>query len=711
MRKHDCKLFAARRENVSNCIETISQQDLERSSPTVKPSCSSTKSISPTTTTCRKSGGGKGLALVGAAVAGAGGVVGYSYVDPEFRYKVEVAVPGAEQFFGAVLGESPLNKSKQIEPVKDISLAVSKTNRNALPPLELTPLPPVLPKEPVHVDPVDVRKDVTPVQPKLAPEIVAAKNKQLEDKLKIAIFSAEGKVRVATEAKLKTINAINEHATILKQTVDDAKNANWENVTAALQRAEAEARVDSGQEVDGRNYIDSLRKIVNDGKKDAVTATNPLLLNAQETANKLSHQLDEINALVNKSRQESAVLNQYKDLIEKSRQQFALEMKSILPNVDVHAKDKNLNEEELNALIAHAHLKVDQLRRQLSDQQVREELHISKALEEQRLADERIASEKLGIEMSRVGLQKELEIERAVSFQRFLATHQTYYFQLVESRSSWEGELEDKLKRTASAHSEHLEQVIRTQRQLFEIEQNQKVEEAVLRERNHHSKQVGEALSRLEGIEEALGSRVALDNENRRAKQFWIACHNLIDTLKHGNKAGNNIDERRLPLNESLNLLKEVNPEDAFVNAIIGSFPQQATTVGTYTEQDLKNRFEQLYKVGRKTASIDENGGTLGAYFWSYVKSIFLVDLPKQYSEQELIDVNNTDNYEILSRAKQYVHNGDLDKAIRVVQLLKGQPAHLARDWIVDTRAYLESRLLAQLLVAHAAVSSIRSTY
>lgn len=121
------------------------------------------------------------------------------------------------------------------------------------------------------------------------------------------------------------------------------------------------------------------------------------------------------------------------------------------------------------------------------------------------------------------------------------------------------------MKRTASAHSEHLEQVIRTQRQLFEIEQNQKVEEAVLQERNLHSKQVGAALSRLEGIEEALGSRVALDNENRRAKQFWIACHNLIDTLKHGNKAGNNIDERRLPLNESLNLLKEVSE---FVNEI-----------------------------------------------------------------------------------------------------------------------------------------------
>uniref|UniRef100_A0A8R1DY20 MICOS complex subunit MIC60 n=1 Tax=Caenorhabditis japonica TaxID=281687 RepID=A0A8R1DY20_CAEJA len=644
----------------------------------------------------KKSGGGKGLALVGATVAGVGGVVGYAYVDPEFRHKVETTVPQTKQVFDAVLGEASLEKTKkQIEDIKEKVVSTVSKKKEILPPLELAPLPPVLPKDPVHVDPVDVRKDVTVVPVKPSADIVAAKNKQLEDRLKNAIHSAEGKVRVATEAKLKTINAINEHASILKQTVDDAQHANWENVTAALQRAEVEARQDSTQEVDGRNFIDNLRKIVNDGKRDSVTTSNPLLLNAQETANKLSHQLDEVNSLVNKARQESAVLNQYKDLIDKSRKQFALEMKSILPNVDVHAKDKNLNEDELNALIAHAHLKVDQLRRQLSDQQVREELHISKALDEQHLADERIASEKLSIELNRLGHQKDLDIERAV----------------VESRLSWEGELENQLKRTASAHSEHLEQVIRTQRQLFEIEQNHKVEEAVLRERDLHSKQVGVALSRLEGIEEALGSRVALDNENRRAKQFWIACHNLIDTLKHGNKAGNNIDERRLPLNESLNLLKEVNPEDAFVNAIIGSFPKQATTVGTYTEQDLKNRFDQLYKVGRKTAAIDENGGTLGSYFWSYVKSLFLVDLPRQYTENDSIDVTYADNYEILSRAKHYVQVGDLDKAIRVIQLLKGQPAHLAHDWVVDTRAYLESRLLAQLLVAHAAVSSIRSTY
>lgn len=90
-----------------------------------------------------------------------------------------------------------------------------------------------------------------------------------------------------------------------------------------------------------------------------------------ETAIKLSAQLDELNAMAQKARNESRVLNQYKDLIDKSRQQFSQELKSILPDIDIHAKEAKLTEDELNALIAHAHLRVDQLRRQLTDQQVR----------------------------------------------------------------------------------------------------------------------------------------------------------------------------------------------------------------------------------------------------------------------------------------------------------------------------------------------------
>ncbi|KHJ99947.1 hypothetical protein OESDEN_00010 [Oesophagostomum dentatum] len=633
-----------------------------------------------------KRGGGRKVALtVGTLAAATGGVVGYAYMDPEFRQKLEATVPQVKPALDAIMGSDTLSKAKQhLEEIKEqvVSVIPKKKTEEVLPPLARVPLPEIERKPPVHVDPVDLN----PPQEKSArptPEVIAERSKRLESSLMAAIRSAEAKVRDATDAKVMTINAINDHAHLVKATVDDPQKADWEKVTSALQHAESLAHKDGLAEADGRNYIDNLRKVISFGKNDPATANNALLINATETANKLSHQLDELNGLVSKARQESTILNQYKDLIERSRQQFALEMRSILPNVDVKAKDKNLTEDELNALIAHAHLKVDHLRRQLSEQQVREEQHIAHAIAEQREADERIAAERLRIEMQRIQQQQDVAIERAV----------------LKNRSTWETELEEQLKRTAAAHSEHLEQAVKLERDL-------------------HSRQVGAALSRLEGIESALSSRIALDSENRRAKQFWIACHNLIETIKHGNKAGEDMEQRRFPLEESLSLLKQCECEDAFVDALIAAFPKESRTKGVYTEQDLKNRFKKIYKLGRRTAAIHENGGTLTAYLWSYVRSMLLFDLPRKFSDDDMIDPENVDNLEvrvlaqqILARAKWYVERNDFDGAIRVSQLLRGEPALSVRDWLADARAYLETRLLAQLLVAHAAVSSIRSTY
>lgn len=634
--------------------------------------------------------------MLGLTTVAAGGTIGYAYFDPEFRNKIETTIPQTKEMFDAIIGQSqqkaPLPKTTLIQPLSGTQVV----NEKVLPPLNIHQPPPVTKKPAVEVEAVDIhKKNKDLVQTKPSEEITNVRNKQLENRLMTALRAAENQVQTATEAKLQTLRAINDHANLLKKTVDAGPNAEWEKVTQALQKCESLSAVDTRTEAEGRNQIDVLRTVIIDGKSDAVTLSNPLLLNALESANKFQHQLDELNILVHKARQESTILNQYKELIERSRQQFALEVKSVLPAVDIDAKGKNLNEEELNALIAHAHLRVDQLRRQLAEQQIREEQHIAKAIEDQRIADEKIAQEKLNIEMERVKAQKELEVEK----------------QVLSTRSSWEEELEARLKRAAGAHSEHLEQVIRTQRQLFEIEHNQKVEEAVLVERSHHSKAVGQALSQLEGIETVLTSRIALDAENRRAKQFWIACHNLIDSIVHGRKAGSTMDERRAPLAESLKVLEQVNPEDVFVSTLIHAFPEQATSNGVYTELDLKNRFKKLYRSGRRTAWVDENGGSLSSYAWSYIRSLLNLELPYNFNRDDKIDPVVIDNLEVLSRAKWHVEQNDFASAIKLLQLLQGQPRLLARDWIVDTRAHLETKLLAELLVAHAAVQSIRSTY
>ncbi|CAJ0953667.1 unnamed protein product, partial [Mesorhabditis belari] len=640
---------------------------------------------------------GSGLKwMLGLTTVAAGGTIGYAYYDPEFRNKVETTIPQTKDVFNAIIGKPHHKIALPAAPVSTLQPAAIKSKEKVLPPLEVHKPPPVAKKPAVEVDAVDVhKKNADLVHTKPSEELVKIRNKQLENRLIAALRAAETHVQTASEAKLQTIRAINDHAACLKKTVDDGPNADWEKVTQALQRAEGLSAVDTRTEVDGRNQIDVLRTVISEGKSDQSTLANPLLINATESANKFQHQLDELNNLVHKARQESTILNQYKELIARSRQQFALEVKSILPAVDLEAKGKNLNEDELNALIAHAHLRVDQLRRQLTEQQLREEQHIAKAIEQQRVADEKIAQETLHIELQRVEAQKDVEVEK----------------QVLSTRSNWEVELEDRLKRAAGAHSEHLEQVIRTQRQLFEIEHNQKVEEAVLIERSHHTKAVGQALSRLEGIETVLNSRVALDAENRRSKQFWIACHNLIDTIVHGRKAGATMDERRAPLGDNLKVLEEVNPDDNFVSTIIHAFPDQATSNGVYTELDLKSRFNKLYRSGRRTAWVDENGGSLSKYTWSYIRSVLSLELPYNFRKDDKFDPVVIDNLEVLSRAKWYVEQNDFASAIKLLHLLQGQPRLLARDWIVDARTHLETRLLVELLISHAAIQSIRSTY
>ncbi|GMR60746.1 hypothetical protein PMAYCL1PPCAC_30941, partial [Pristionchus mayeri] len=646
----------------------------------------------------KKSGGGKKLLFTTATVAGvAGGVVGYAYVEPEFRQKVESAFPPAKEVFDKVLGESSLQKTKQqVEDAKNkVIAAIPKRKQvDVLEPLPLATLPPIEKKAPVHVDPVEVKPPVI-VEKKPSEEQTKKINAQLEERLMGAIAAAERKVQTLTEAKMNTIQAIRNHAQVLKQTVDDGQNSNWDTVNAALHEVESRAQKDAGAEMDGKNYIDTLKKVIEDGKANVASSSNALLINAKETANKLAHQVDELNLLVNRARKEAQVYTQYKDLIERSRQTFAQELKSIVPNVDVNTMEKNLTEDEKNGFLVHAYKHVDKLRRELAEHQVREEEHIVKAIESQKRADDEASAERLNLELKRLRDQTAVEVEKEVGL----------------NRSSWETETEQKLARATQAHTEHLEQVIRAQRQLFEIEHNQKVEEAVRTERDLHSRHVGAALSRLEGIETALGSRVALDAENRRSKQFWIACHNLIQSIIHGERAGQDMEKRRLPLREQLEILKQVNGEDSFVDSVVSIIPSQSKEAGCYTHQDLKNRFDKLYSVGRRTAQIDDNGGTLLGYAWSSVRSLFLVDLPRRFSPEDKIDAVTIDNLEVLARAKYFVDRDDLEKALKMVNLLKGEPAQLAQDWVRDTFAHLETKFLAEILVAHAAVQSIRSTY
>jgi len=123
----------------------------------------------------------------------------------------------------------------------------------------------------------------------------------------------------------------------------------------------------------------------------------------------------------------------------------------------------------------------------------------------------------------------------------------------------------------------------------------------------------------------------------------------------------------------------------------------------------LKLRFEKVYKIGRRTAWIDDNGGGLFRYMGSYLRSWALVDVPRKMEDK--FDPSVMTNVDVLARTKYYVQSGDLDAAVRIAQLLRGEPAMVARSWIRDVRFHLETRMLAELLISHATLTNLRTIY
>ncbi|KAL3982532.1 Mitochondrial inner membrane family protein [Acanthocheilonema viteae] len=470
----------------------------------------------------------------------------------------------------------------------------------------------------------------------------------IEKMLKTSLQSAIEKVHSATEAKYRTIDAINEHTRVMKRTIDEGEKGDWTQVTSALQKVDRASDNDAKEENDARNYLDNVRKVIEQGEATEPTRNNPLLQNARETVHKLDRQLQEMNLLIKKTCDEGRILSEYKDLIDKSRKQFASELKSVLPNVDIHAQDSKLNEEELNALIAHAHLKVDQLRKQLAEQQVREGQNIACALEEQKKSQSKLTEEEINLKVQKLREEIQSEAEKMLSTQREL----------------WEAELEEKLQRAAAAHSEHIEEVVRVQRSLFEIEEKQKIEEAIVEERSQLSKELAVAQGRLEGIETALRSRTSQDVENRRAKQIWIASHNLIDSVIHGERSGTDDDARRKPLATELQMIREADSNDEFVACLVNALPDETIYNGVYTEEDLKTRFSKLYKICRRVAKMDENNVGVLQYGLSYLQDVMSLDPPGKFPKMEKFDPMTLDSYEILSRAKSFVAEGDLNSAI-----------------------------------------------
>lgn len=73
-----------------------------------------------------------------------------------------------------------------------------------------------------------------------------------------------------------------------------------------------------------------------------------------------------------------------------------------------------LSEDDLNALIAHAHRRIDQLNRELAEQRVSEQIHIDTALEQQKVEHQKTLQKTINTALQHIREEARLEQERKV---------------------------------------------------------------------------------------------------------------------------------------------------------------------------------------------------------------------------------------------------------------------------------------------------------
>ena len=135
--------------------------------------------------------------------------------------------------------------------------------------------------------------------------------------------------------------------------------------------------------------------------------------------------------------------------------------------------------------------------------------------------------------------------------------------------------------------------------------------------------------------------------------------------------------------------------------------PEAAAVQGISTAEELKYRFETVKIACQRVGMIGDEGGSLWTYLLSYMRSFLVFNTAAQTDIESDVDVDNINTYDVLAKSERCINDGDLEQAAKFMSLLRGLPRKLARDWLRETRSYLETKQIAEFLLAYAASEGV----
>ncbi|XP_029917446.1 MICOS complex subunit MIC60 isoform X4 [Myripristis murdjan] len=686
-----------------------------------------------------------GLVTLGSSI---GGTVLYAKWDPKFRTAVEKNIPYSDWLLGMALGPNPyspvtahkkqvelsqppsmmteesrsskIKKEKNIKEEPSVSTASETTSAPVYSAQSIeeeckechhhgdTPVP-------AMVEAVDSMTE-GPLKERPAEEVTARLAQQeQEDQDILASVSASLEESLASSAKTTlqaigaqeaALQAIGSHTHKLKEAMEaevppDQKSAQWRDLETALAERRSTVNDAGAALLKARDALDSLRSVIDKAKESKVAAVQPLVLAAEENLHSMVVDLDQAVTKVQSAESEAKIVSQYTELVNEAKRQFQKELSSLTPEIQANWKGLTgkLSADDLNALIAHAHRRIDQLNRELAEQRVREQVHIEAALEQQKLEDQKALDKAVHTATQHSKEEARLEQERKLS----------------ELREVMEAEMRTQLRRQAAAHTDHLRDILKVQEQELRSEAEQVLNSKMLEQETHYRQLTQEQLdnftldmnaayARLKGMEEAIDSHVIAEEEARKAHQLWLSVEALSYTLK---TAGSDLPTK--PLESAVQAIQDSCCNNEFALALASALPEESLRRGVYSEASLRSRFNSLRSMVRRVALIDESHNSLYQYFLSYLQAALLFE-EKQAMPPTQLTNEDLDPFKLLSYASYCLEHEDLELAAKFVNQLRGEARRVVQDWLTEARLTLETRQVVTLLSAYANAVGLGTT-